>query len=312
MKRKKKILISSYHMNLVLKNYSSILKNNNILYDKIVKNPSVNEDQLLKVIEKYDGLICSDDEITKKVLDKAVNLKVISKWGTGIDSINKNYAKQKKIKVCNTPNAFSRSVGQLTWAMILSLSRKMMETHKMIQQGDWPKLTGISLEKKNLGIIGLGNVGQTVIKMGVGFDMNILGSDTKSIKKNILQKLKIKKVSKKELIKKSDVIVLCVDLNKNSYDLISDQEFNNMKKDVILINISRGPVINEKSLIKALKKKKIGGLGIDVFTKEPLNKNNYLVKAKNCILSSHNAFNTSEQVEKVHKNTIMNIVNNLK
>ena len=299
-------------MNLVLKDYSSILKNNNILYDKIVKNPSVNEDQLLKVIEKYDGLICSDDEITKKVLDKAVNLKVISKWGTGIDSINKNYAKQKKIKVCNTPNAFSRSVGQLTWAMILSLSRKMMETHKMIQQGDWPKLTGISLEKKNLGIIGLGNVGQTVIKMGVGFDMNILGSDTKSIKKNILQKLKIKKVSKKELIKKSDVIVLCVDLNKNSYDLISDQEFNNMKKDVILINISRGPVINEKSLIKALKKKKIGGLGIDVFTKEPLNKNNYLVKAKNCILSSHNAFNTSEQVEKVHKNTIMNIVNNLK
>lgn len=299
-------------MNLVLKDYSSILKNNNILYDKIVKNPSVNEDQLLKVIEKYDGLICSDDEITKKVLDKAVNLKVISKWGTGIDSINKNYAKQKKIKVCNTPNAFSRSVGQLTWAMILSLSRKMVETHEMIQQGDWPKLTGISLEKKNLGIIGLGNVGQTVIKMGVGFDMNILGSDTKSIKKNILQKLKIKKVSKKELIKKSDVIVLCVDLNKNSYDLISDQEFNNMKKDVILINISRGPVINEKSLIKALKKKKIGGLGIDVFTKEPLNKNNYLVKAKNCILSSHNAFNTSEQVEKVHKNTIMNIVNNLK
>ena len=188
----------------------------------------------------------------------------------------------------------------------------MVETHEMIQQGDWPKLTGISLEKKNLGIIGLGNVGQTVIKMGVGFDMNILGSDTKSIKKNILQKLKIKKVSKKELIKKSDVIVLCVDLNKNSYDLISDQEFNNMKKDVILINISRGPVINEKSLIKALKKKKIGGLGIDVFTKEPLNKNNYLVKAKNCILSSHNAFNTSEQVEKVHKNTIMNIVNNLK
>ena len=256
MKNKKKILISSYHMNLALKDYMSILKKNNISYDKIIKNPSVNENQLLKVIEKYDGLICSDDEITKKVLDKAVNLKVISKWGTGTDSIDKKYAKQKKIKVCNTPNAFSQSVGQLTWAMILSLSRKMMETHKMIQQGNWPKLAGISLEKKNLGVIGLGNVGQTVIKMGVGFDMNILGADPKVIKKNILQKLKVKKVSKKELIKKSDVIVLCVDLNKTSYDLISDQEFNNMKKNVILINISRGPVINEKSLIIALKKKK--------------------------------------------------------
>ena len=93
-------------MNLVLKNYSSILKNNNILYNKIVKNPSVNEDQLLKVIEKYDGLICSDDEITKKVLDKAVNLKVISKWGTGIDSINKNYAKQKKLKFVIRPMLF--------------------------------------------------------------------------------------------------------------------------------------------------------------------------------------------------------------
>ena len=148
MKYNKKILISSYHMNLVLKDYSSILKKNKISYDKIIKNPSVNEDQLLKVIEKYDGLICSDDEITKKVLDKAVKLKVISKWGTGIDSIDKKYAKLKKIKICNTPNAFSRSVGQLTWAMILSLSRKMIETHELIQRGNWPKLAGTSLEKK--------------------------------------------------------------------------------------------------------------------------------------------------------------------
>ena len=147
--------------------------------------------------------------------------------------------------------------------------------------------------------------------MGAGFEMNVFGTDPKVVKKNILQKLKIKKISKKELIKKSDVIVLCVDLNKSSYNLISDREFKNMKKNVILINISRGPVINEKSLIKALKNKKISGLGIDVFTNEPLSKNNYLIKAKNCILSSHNAFNTSEQVKMVHKNTIMNIVKNL-
>lgn len=312
MKKNKKILISSFHMCKELHNYSYLLKKNNISYDTIIRNPVVKEKQLLKIISKYDGLICSDDEVTKKVLKKASRLKVISKWGTGIDSIDKKYALKKKIKIFNSPDAFSKSVSQLVWGMIINLTRNIFETQSEIRKDRWTKFSGILLENKYLGIIGLGSVGQQIIKTGKGFGMNVLGNDIKSINKSVIKKLKIKKVSKKNLLNKSDIVVLCVDLNKTSNKLINYKEFKLMKKNSIIINISRGPVINEKSLIKALKKGQIKSAGIDVFEKEPPNKNNPLLKMKNCLVSSHNAFNTVEQVNKVHKNTILNLIKGLK
>ena len=294
-----------------IKKYLPLLKKKNISYDKIIRNPVVKEKELIKNIHKYDGLICSDDEVTKLVLEKAVNLKVISKWGTGTDSIDKIYAKKKKIKVLNSPDAFSKSVAQLVWGMILLLSRNIIKTQKIIKDGQWPKLTGSLLKDKNLGIIGLGKVGQSVIKMGSGFEMKIIGHDTKSLKKNFLKKFKVSKLSKKQLLKKSDFIVLCVDLNDSSHHLISKKELKFMKKNSVLINISRGQVVNEKDLISALKNKKIKAAGLDVFETEPLKKNNSLLKLDNCVLSSHNAFNTEEEVNKVHKNTILNLVRGL-
>jgi D-3-phosphoglycerate dehydrogenase / 2-oxoglutarate reductase len=313
MKKKiKKILISSYHMNLKLYEYEKLLKKNNIEFDKLIRNPSVKENELLNIIEKYDGIICSDDEITKKVIQKARLLKVISKWGTGTDSIDKIFAKKKNIKVLNTPNAFSKSVAQLVWSMILAFSRNLIETQNEIKTGKWPKLDGTLLQDKTLGIIGLGNVGQAVAKMSLGFDMKILCNDIKKINNNLLKKLKITQVSKNKILKKSDYIVLCVDLNKSSYKLIDQKELLLMKKNTILINVARGPVINEPKLIKALKNHRIKGAGLDVFRNEPITKKNPLFRLKNCILSSHNAFNTREEVDKVHKNTVINLINGLK
>ena len=166
-----------------IKKYIPLLKKKNISYDKIIRNPVVKEKELIKNIHKYDGLICSDDEVTKLVLEKAVNLKVISKWGTGTDSIDKIYAKKKNIKVLNSPDAFSKSVAQYVWGMILLLSRNIIRTQNKIKDGQWPKLPGSLLKNKNLGVIGLGKVGQSVIKMGSGFEMKTIGYDIKTIKK---------------------------------------------------------------------------------------------------------------------------------
>ncbi len=308
----KKILISSYHMFQELKKYTALLKKKKIDYDTFIRNPVVKEKDLINIIHKYDGLICSDDEVTKNVLKKASKLKVISKWGTGIDSIDKVFAAKKKIKIFNSPNAFSKSVSQLAWGMIINLSRDMYSIHKDIINGRWTKKSGKLFYKKNLGVIGLGCVGQEFIKNGKGFEMNILGNDIKKVDNNIIKKLGIKIVKKEYLLKKSDIIVLCVDLNKSSYHLINSKEFKLMKKTAILINVSRGPVVSEKALINALKSKKIEGAGIDVFENEPPKKKNLLFKQKNCIFSSHNAFNTYEEVSNVHRNTIFNMIKGLK
>ena len=218
---------------------------------------------------------------------------------------------KKKIKIFNSPNAFSRSVSQLAWGMIINLTRDMYSIHNDIINGRWPKKPGNLLEKKNLGIIGLGCVGQEFIKNGKGFKMNILGNDIKKVDKKIIKKLGIKIVKKENLLKKSDIVVLCVNLNKTSYHLINSREFSLMKKTAILINVSRGSVVSEKALINALKSKKIKGAGIDVFENEPPKRKNPLFKQKNCIFSSHNAFNTHEEVSNVHKNTIFNLIKGL-
>ena len=196
--------------------------------------------------------------------------------------------------------------------MVLAISRRIFETQKEIKKGYWPKLNGILLKDKYLGVIGLGNVGQRVIQFSSGFGMKVLGNDIKKISSKTLKKFKIKKVSKINLLKKADIIILCVDFNKTSYRLIDYKDFAKMKKNAIIINVSRGPVINEKALIRALTRKQIYGAGLDVFENEPIKLQNKLMKLDNCILSSHNAFNTNEEVEKVHNNTVQNLIAGLK
>ena len=181
-----KVLISSYHMNLVLKKYIKVLKQNKIKIDKIIRNPSVKENELIKIIHKYDGVICSDDEFSKKVLIKAKKLKVISKWGTGIDSIDSSFAKKRGIKVFNTPGAFTSGVAQYALGMILNLSRKLLQSDKSLKKGYWEKFQGINLDNKKIGVIGLGKIGSQIIKYLKGFDVVIFGNDTNKTKKKII------------------------------------------------------------------------------------------------------------------------------
>ena len=190
-------------------NKNKNLKKKNILYDYITTKQSLDEKKLLKVIGKYDGVICGDDEFNKNVLQKAKQLKVISKWGTGIDSIDKKYANKKNIKVFNTPGAFTNSVADIAIAFILNISRKIYLTDKEIRKNHWPKYTGDTLNQKTLGIIGYGKIGKRLAKIATFFQMRIIFFDIRKIKSN----KKIKKVNIKMLFKKSDYVVICCDLN---------------------------------------------------------------------------------------------------
>jgi|TARA_B110000027_G_scaffold98819_1_gene104431 D-3-phosphoglycerate dehydrogenase / 2-oxoglutarate reductase len=308
---KKKILITWHYLLPLNLKYKKLLKKNNISYDIKSINPSLNEHQLNKIIDKYDGIICGDDQINKRVIDTAKKLKVISKWGTGLNSINVDYAIKKGIKVYNSPRAFVESVTVYAFGILINLSRGLFKIHTSIMNNKWEKYSGIELKNKKIGVIGFGNIGANIASVASAFGLKILINDTNKKLKPIALKHGYSFVSKEKLLKNSDFIIIATDLNKSSFHLLSFKDFKIIKKDLILINISRGPVIHEEALIKNIKNKKIGGIGLDVFENEPLAKNHIFKKFHNAIFGSHNAFNTKEAVQRTNDDCIFNLIKGL-
>ena len=300
----KKILITWRLLINNISEYSSIFKKNNIKYDFFKASQYVKEKELLKIIDKYDGIICGDDEITKRVIDKAKKLKAISKWGTGIDSIDKSYAIKKKIKVFNTPGAFTDAVAEHALGLMLSITRNITFNHLDVLRNDWSKRICHTIEGKNIGIVGYGKIGKKIHTLLKVFKPNIIINDIKKITK--------KKTPLNNLLKISDIIFIACDLNKTSKHLIKMRELKIMKKQAVLINISRGPVIDNAALIKALKRNLISCAGLDVYETEPIEKNSELLRLDNCIYTSHNAFNSKETIDRINLLSVNNLINHLK
>ena len=193
-KKKYKILISAIPLVPIFEKYKKYFDIKKYSIDLKKTDQYLNESQLLKIIDKYHGVICGDDEFSKSVLKKASNLKVISKWGTGINSIDLNFAKIKKIKVLNTPSAFSYSVATMAVGMILSYFRKIIENYNLIKKNKWPKLQGETLLNKKVGIIGVGNIGKKIFEMLIGFETINYANDLKKINKSFLKRYKVKQI----------------------------------------------------------------------------------------------------------------------
>ncbi len=307
-----KILISAPYMILEIDRYRDIFKENNmdIIIPKV--NERLEEKELIKQIRDIDGVICGDDRFTKKVIDNANKLKVIVKWGTGMDSIDKLYAEKNGIKVYNTPNAFSEPVSDTVMAYMLAFARKIVELDDLMKKGRWQKLRGLSLNESSLGIIGVGNVGSMVAKKANAFGMKIYGNDIKKISDKIIRRYNIEMVELNYLLKKSDFISVNCDLNSSSHHLLDMEKLKLMKKSAVLINTARGPIIKENDLIYALENNFLKGAALDVFEKEPLPIDNPLRSMHNVLLASHNANSSSKYWEKVHENSINMLLKGLK
>tara|TARA_B110000459_G_C16617543_1_gene499767 strand:+ start:1484 stop:2419 length:936 start_codon:yes stop_codon:yes gene_type:complete len=306
------ILITAFPFVNEYKRLRKLFINSNFNIKVVKTTQSLKEKDLLKLVENIDGILCGDDEINEKVLKKANKLKVLSKWGTGIDSIDLEACKKLNIKVYNTPGAFTESVATQALALILNFNRKILQNHNNIQKGIWNKLEGLTLVKKNIGIIGLGNIGLRIAELLVPFNSKVFGNDIKKISKKKLKKFKISFKSKNFIYQKSDIIILATDLNDTTKHLINSKLSKLIKSKPLIINIARGPIIEEKALIFLLQKKIIKGACLDVFEYEPLTKKSKLIKFNNVILTSHNAFNTKDEVNKVHLNTYKNLIIGLK
>jgi D-3-phosphoglycerate dehydrogenase len=269
------------------------------------------EAELLQWIQDIDGVICGDDRFTDRVLKAAPRLKVLSKWGTGIDSIDQNSCKRLGVAVRNTPNAFSEPVADSVLGYMLSFARKLPWMDQAMRQGIWQKIPGVALRECTLGVIGVGNVGKAVVRRAEAFSMRLLGNDIADIPNEFLESTAIEMVSKQELLRQADFVSLNCDLNPTSYHLVSKPEFDLMKPSAILINTARGPILDEEALVRALETQQIAGAALDVYEDEPLPVGSPLRRMDNVMLAPHNANSSPGAWAHVHQNTIKNLLEEL-
>lgn len=271
-------------------------------------NERLSESELMEFAGKIDGAICGDDKFSARVLEaSSPRLKVISKWGTGIDSIDQEAADRLGIKVFNTPRAFTDPVADSVMAYILTFARRTIELDRHMKSGEWTKLPGYSLREQILGVIGVGNVGKSVLRRAHSFGMTLLGNDIVTIDPEIVEHLDIQMLPLAALLQESDYVSLNCDLNPTSFHLIDAEMLAIMKPSAYLINTARGPVVDEDALVTALNEQIIAGAGLDVFEDEPLASSSPLCRMDNVLLAPHNANSSPQAWERVHENTIRNL-----
>lgn len=277
------------------------------------KDEIIPRKELLKGVKWCDALLCLlTEKIDKEIIDANPNLKVISNYAVGYNNIDIKYATEKGIPVCNTPSQeVVDAVAEHTFALLLGIAKRIHEDEIYVRKHKWkswaPKLLlGTQVTGKTLGIVGLGRIGMGVAQRARGMGLNIIYTDRKKHPK-FEKKYHTKKVSFTTLLKKSDFITLHVPLLPSTRHMIGKKEFSMMKKTAYIINTSRGPVIDEKALVRALTKKQIAGAGIDVHEIEP-SKNHPLHKLQNCILTPHTASATVEVRMQMGKDAANNIL----
>jgi D-3-phosphoglycerate dehydrogenase len=308
-----KVLVSPNTLLPVLDEYRHLLVDNGIeIVTPAPFTEFLSEDELMPLVHDIDGAICGDDLYTEKVLKRAGKLRVLSKWGEGLDAIDLEAAKRLNIAVFRTAGALTDPVADTVMANILAFARNVVSKDASMKQGDWRKLTSVTLREGVLGIVGLGRIGKAVAKRAVSFGMEVIACDIRTIAGDYLQGAGIRMGSFTEVITNADYVSLCCDLNPSTIRIIDREELVLMKDSAILINAARGQLIAEAALVDALRNETIAGAALDVFEKEPLSRDSPLRTMNNCLLSAHNANASPAVFDFIHRKTIDNVIAGLK
>lgn len=302
------ILVTAPYFLPVLERYQERFRRHGLVPEPEDVGERAEEDELLRLIPGMDGVICGDDRFTEKVLERANRLQVISKWGTGVDSIDIDACRKRGIVVCNTPDAFSNPVADTVLGYILCFARRVLESNRVMKSGGWEKLKARSLSECTVGIVGVGNIGGQVAERLSAFGADIVGNDIRDIDPTLKDRTGLESMPLDELLAESEFVSLNCDLNETSFGLIGRDELKSMKPDSVIINTSRGPVINQTALVRALQKSQIAGAALDVFEEEPLPSDSPLRQMSNVLLAPHNANSSPEAWESVHESTFENLV----
>ena len=256
-------------------------------------------------------LVVTVSNISADTILQAESLKMIQRVGVGVDNVDIDAATRRGVLVCNTPTAMTESVAQHIWAFITAHSKRIVEGNQLVKGGGWRTLIGYELRDKLLGLVGLGNIGQRTAEIAHAFKMKVLAYDPYQREEVFLEK-KVERVELKELLQRSDIVVLTLPLTKETKHMIGEKEIMLMKRTALLINVSRGGILDEGALVKALKEGWIAGAALDVYEHEPLPSDNPLSKLENIILTPHSAGSTYESLKRAAEMAADNVAKYLK
>jgi D-3-phosphoglycerate dehydrogenase len=307
-----KVLIGSRSFGKFTPSGLKILENNDC---DVIQNPyghALTEDELMGFVNEVDAVITGMDRLTSGVIDSSGKLKVISKHGVGIDNIDIKAATKKKIIVTNIPagNEECNAVADFTFALLMSLARKICEADENTKKDKWVKLIGSEVYGRRIGVIGGGSIGKAVVARAKGFGMDVLVYDIKK-DQDLIDNFDVSYVDLDYLLKNSDFVTIHVPMNEKTRGMIRKKELELMKKSAYIINTARGGIIDEDDLFNALNEGMIAGAALDVFINEPP-KNSSLLKLNNLIASPHIAAYTPGSLEALDIISAENVVAVLK
>lgn len=276
--------------------------------DEIVYNPvgrPLSEEELAPLLKDCDGYIAGLDFVTAKAISEANRLKVISRYGAGVDRVDLEAAKAHGVTVCNTPGANAQAVADLAFGLMLALARKIPLLDQKTKAGEWIRSTGIELYGKTLGILGLGAIGKGVAARAAGFNMRVMAYDP-YINRQYAKEHGIAAVSFEEALT-ADIVSLHLPLNKDTRHIIGRKEMEAMKPGALLINTARGGLIDEQAACELLESGHLGGLGLDAYEVEPPVASP-LAGLEKVIMTPHTASHTLEATVAMADMSVQNLI----
>lgn len=277
--------------------------------DELVFNSTgkpLSEDDLIPLLQGCDGYVAGLDSVTRKVMEACPDLKVISRYGAGYDRVDIAAAKELGIKVTNTPGVNAQAVGELAFGLILALARKIPYLNAETRKGNWVRSTGMELKGKTIGILGLGAIGKVVATCAKGFGMTVLAYDP-YINEEYCKANQIENVTFEDLMKRSNVVSLHLPLLESTHHMINAESLSLLPDGAILVNASRGGIIDEDAAYEALKSGKLSGLGLDAFEVEPPT-GSKLFEFDNVIATPHTGAHTKEATDNMANASVKNLI----
>jgi D-3-phosphoglycerate dehydrogenase len=276
----------------------------------VVQTLSVEE--LKQLVPQHDGWIIGDDPATREVFEagKAGQLKAAVKWGIGVDNVDFDACKDLGIPITNTPNMFGGEVADIAMGYVIALARQTFDIDRGVRGGGWPKPSGISLAGKTVALIGYGDIGKNTARRLLAADMHIVAYDPNA--SDDINMLQVERAIWPERINEADFIVVNCALTPSSYHMLNAEVFTQCKPGVRVVNVGRGPIIDEHALEDALDSGQVYSASLDVYEIEPLPFNSKIRQHPHCILGSHNASNTVDAVIQTSKVAILKLMHYLK
>jgi D-3-phosphoglycerate dehydrogenase len=286
-------------------------------YEIVRERGPLPEARMLELAGEFDGFLCGDDAITQAVIDKSLpRLKVISKYGIGLDKIDVKYATEKRLPVLFTPGVNHTTVAEHTFGLLLGLTKRVFSNGQEVREGawkaGWKKPIGNEIMGKTMGIIGLGRIGKEVAIRANAFGMKVIAYDP-YFDGAFSYKHKVQRcASMDEVLHESDVVSLHCFLDENTHGMINTAKIAEMRDNVIVLNCARGELVEINDMAAALESGKVGGYGADVLDSEPPPADHVLLRAPNCIITSHIGSRTHESVHRQATRATNNLLNFLK